>query len=385
MRPSRALPLLLPLFFSLCACDVSESPADRSEASAAVPAATELPALDGARAAELARLAMDNIPRAYPYKPGFVHVDEASARPPREVHPVFWGSFDWHSSVHGHWMLVRLLKLHPEHAEAEASRALLEAQLTEAGLAAEAAFFDEKQNRSFERMYGWAWLFRLAAELEGWDDPQGAAWREHLRPLETRLADLTVDYLGRLQWPIRTGVHPDTGFALSLALDYARKVGNTALEGAVVDAAKRYYGGDQGYDGRFEPSGEDFFSTSLNEADLMRRVLAPDAYADWLTGYLPGLAKQQAGNLLTPVEVSDVTDARIVHLAGLDLSRGWTLSGIASALPEDDPRYAICRAAATAHAEAGLRYVFSGHYEGEHWLASFAVYLLGGSGIAATD
>ena len=368
---------LLPVAL-LCSCAMPDPPSD-------APAAPPAPGLDSARAAELARLAIANVPRAYPYKPGFVHVDETSARPPREVHAVFWGSFDWHSSVHGHWMLVRLLKLFPDHPEAAASRALLEAQLTRDALAAEAAFFDEQQNRSFERMYGWAWLFRLAAELEGWDDPQGAAWREHLRPLEARLAALTIDYLGRLSFPLRTGVHPDTGFALALELDYARKVGNAALEDAIVTAARKFYGADTDYDGRWEPSGHDFFATSLNEADLMRRVLPPEEYSAWLKRFLPGLARGQVGNLLTPVEVPDVTDGHLVHLAGLDLSRGWTLNGIASALPADDPRRAVCAAAAAAHTEAGLRYVFSGHYEGEHWLASFAVYLLGGSGIPASD
>jgi len=371
---------LLPASLLLLACCAMPS---TPEPDPGPPAA--LPALDDARAGELARLALDNIPRAYPYKPGFVHIGPESARPPREVHPVFWGSFDWHSSVHGHWMLVRLLKLRPQHPESAASRALLEAQLTAEGLQAEADFYAEKQNRSFERMYGWAWLFRLAAELDGWDDPQGRAWRENLRPLEARLAELTIDYLGRLSFPLRTGVHPDTGFALALELDYARRVGNAELEQAIVTAARKFYGADVDYDGRWEPSGHDFFSTSLNEADLMRRVLSAQEYSAWLEGFLPGLARGEVGNLLTPVEVPDVTDGHLVHLAGLDLSRGWTLAGIASALPQDDPRQRVCLDAAAAHAEAGLRYVFSGHYEGEHWLASFAVYLLGGSGISDSD
>ncbi len=334
-------------------------------------------ALTDAQVTDLARLALAGIPTEYPNKPSEVLVDDASLRTPRAMHPAFFGSFDWHSSVHGHWMLVRLLRLYPESPVAAEIEALLNKQLTPEKMRQEADYFTEtKFNRAFERMYGWAWALRLAAELHAWDDPRAQRWSEAFAPLEDILVTLTKEYLPKLTWPVRTGVHPDTGFALAFTLDYARVVKDAELEKLVVERARAFYEKDRDYPTAYEPSGQDFFSSGLNEADLMRRVLPPKEFAEWLTGFLPGLAEGKAGNLLTPVEVSDVTDGHLVHLAGLNLCRAWTFSGIASALPEDDPRVAVLRSATAEHLEAGFRYVFSGHYEGEHWLATFAVYAL---------
>ena len=180
----------------------------------------------------------------------------------------------------------------------------------------------------------------------------------------------------RLDWPIRSGVHQDSGFALALALDYARAVGHAELEGLVTQRARDYYLKDTAYPVAYEPSGNDFFSSGLNEADLMRRVLKPDRFSGWLNSFLPGLKTGQLGNLLKPARVSDPTDGHLIHLAGLNFSRAWTMNGIASVLPADAPRGKTLRQAAAEHLEAGLAYVTSGHYEGEHWLASFAVYAL---------
>ncbi len=322
-----------------------------------------------------AELALKNIDIEYPNKPSNVMAGPESVRSPKAMHPAFYGSFDWHSSVHGHWMLIRLLKMYPNQKHAERIRCAMDSHLSKENLEAETAYFAAKHNKSFERMYGWAWFFRLALELEEWDDVQGKQWRENLRPLETLLVRRTVEYIPLLTFPIRTGVHPDTGFALSLTLDYARGTGNQALEKLIVSRAKDYYLKDTQYPFAYEPSGQDFFSSGLNEADLMWRILSAADYADWIRNFLPS-SREDLSRLLSPVEVSDVTDGKIVHLAGLDLSRAWCLQGIADALKKDDPWIQDLTALAQSHADMGFRYIFSGHYEGEHWLATFAIYTL---------
>ena len=331
-----------------------------------------------------ARLALKGIDQEYPNKPSNVMVGPESVQSPREMHPAFYGCFDWHSSVHGHWLLVRLLKLYPDNSAAAEMRAVLADHLTQEKLEVEAAYFQEKHNRSFERMYGWAWALRLVAELKTWDDPQGRQWSATLEPLEKVLVEQVHSYLPNLNWPIRTGVHQDTSFALAQIVDYAKLAGDKETESLVVARSRDYYRNDQAYPVQYEPSGEDFFSSGLNEADLMRRVLTAQEFDQWLDRFFPTLRSDALGNLLTPTKVSDITDGKLVHLAGLNFSRAWTMHGIASALPNDDPRTAALRKAAQEHAEAGLAYVFSGHYEGEHWLATFAVYALTGSGIGVS-
>lgn len=330
-----------------------------------------------------AQLAMEGIPREFPNKPSNVMTGPESVLAPRALHPVFYGCYDWHSSVHGHWMLTRLARVYPDAPIASEIRALLDRQLVAEGLTAEAPYFDEQVNQSFERMYGWAWALRLATELHTWDDPDAKRWAANLRPLEQRIVQLTRDYLPRLTYPIRTGVHPDTAFALGQILDYARAVDDAQLEAQIVEFATAKYLSDRNYPARYEPSGEDFFSPAWNEADLMRRVLGPPEFAAWLERFLPGLAEEDsaAASLLFPAVVSDVTDPKLVHLAGLNLSRGWTQNAVLASLPADDPRRAALEASVAAHTQAGLDYVFSGHYEGEHWLATFAVYLLTETGL----
>ncbi len=216
-------------------------------------------ALDTAHAEKFARLALAGIDREYPNKPGEVLTGAQDLQSPRAMHPAFFGCFDWHSSVHGHWMLVRLLRLHPDMTNAIEIRARLAAHLTATNLARETIYFEPKDNRSFERMYGWAWGLRLAAELHSWNDPDAQQWAQNFSPLEQKLVALTEDYLARLTYPIRTGVHPDTAFALAQILDYAREVGNVKLENLVVARAKSYYANDRDYPVSYEPSGEDFF------------------------------------------------------------------------------------------------------------------------------
>lgn len=329
-------------------------------------------------AAGYVKMALAGIDREYPNKPGGVWRGPQDVRSPRVTHPVFYGHYDWHSSVHGHWTLLRLLRRYPTAAFAPEVRRVLDGRFTPEGLAAEAAYFHIKENQSFERMYGWAWALRLGQELRAWDDPDARRWAGSFLPLEQEIVRLAKAYLPNLDWPVRCGFHPETAFPLAQMLDWARAAPDQALETLVLARAKRFYGGDRDYPTAYEPSGNDFFSPGLNVADLMRRVLPPAEFGAWLDGYLPGLAAGRAGHLLEPVRVSDPTDPQLIHLAGLNLSRAWTLRGIAAALPESDPRRDVLLGAATAHATQGLAMVATGHYEGEHWLATFAVYLLTG-------
>ena len=337
--------------------------------------------MDRERATAFVQLALKGIDREYPNKPGEVLRDAKDIMSPSAMHPAFYGNFDWHSCVHGHWLVVRLLRLFPDLPNAAGARAQLAKHLTAPNLAAEAAYFEPKDNRSFERMYGWAWALRLAAELKAWDDPDARQWAKNLEPLERKLVELTKDFLPRLTYPVRTGVHPDTAFALAQLLDYARAVGDADLEKAAAARARDYYLADKNYPTGYEPSGEDFFSPGLNEADLLRRVLPREEFSKWLDGFLPGLRAGNLGNWATAAEVSDLSDARIIHLVGLNLSRAWTLRGVASALAPDDPRRATLEAAVRVHEAAGLKHIFSGHYEGEHWLATFAVYHVSNAGL----
>jgi len=335
--------------------------------------------LDAATAGRFAKLALACIDRPYPNKPEHTMDTAADVRSPEDFHPAFFGCFDWHSSVHGHWMLVRLLRVQPDLAPAGEIRARLEAHFSPDAVAAETGYMDRVSARSFERPYGWAWTLRLANELEGWEDAQGKRWRDHIRPLENKVVERLADYLKKLTNPIRTGVHPNTAFALAEALDYARSVGRKDLDAAVIARSRDYFGKDRSCPFAYEPSGEDFFSPCLEEADLMRRVLPGPEFSRWLTQFWPDLSAS-ATNVLSPAVVTDPTDPKLVHLDGLNLTRAWTLRGIANTLARGDSRRAALEAMASVHEKAGLARVSSGNYEGEHWLASFAVYLLTGSG-----
>lgn len=326
------------------------------------------------QASSLAKLPLHCLRKEYPNKIDHVLAGDADAKKPRELHPAFYGCFDWHSSVHGHWMLVRLLRQFPALPEAAQIRATLNATLTAKNIAVEVAYFDGPGRQSYERTYGWAWLLQLATELHGWDDPDGKRWAAALQPLADALIARYLAFMPKQTYPIRTGVHPNTAFGLAFALDHARAVGHAKLEALVVERATTYFGKDVDYPAQLEPSGEDFFSPALMEADLMRRVLRPAKLATWLRAFFQrGLPKP----LAKPAIVSDRTDPKLAHLDGLNLSRAWCLRSLAAALPARDPLRASLVAAAKAHTTEGLAHVTTGDYAGEHWLASFAVYLLG--------
>lgn len=319
---------------------------------------------------------MKCIQKEYPNKLDHVNNDAADVRSPRAMHPAFYGCFDWHSTVHGHWMLVHLLRLFPNLPETRDIRRALDANLSAGNIAGEVAYLNQANRASFERTYGWAWLLKLAEELHGWNDEDGKRWSQNLQPLADALAEKYLSFLPKQNYPIRTGVHPNTAFGLAFALDYARAVGNKKLESLILERSRSYYAHDVNYPASWEPGGEDFFSPALMEADLMRRVMSKTEFAAWFHRFLWGAARNQPRQLLQPAIVTDRTDPKLVHLDGLNLSRAWCMRSIASALPRNDLARRVLARAAAAHAGAGLAHVTSGNYEGEHWLASFAVYLL---------
>jgi hypothetical protein len=337
--------------------------------------------VDPALAERFARLALACVHQEYPNKIAHVMGSDADARPPRELTPAFFGCYDWHSSVHGHWLLARVARLQPDASFAAEARRALARSLTPENLAAEARYLQGKGRVSFERPYGLAWLLQLGAELREWGSPEAHGWAAALAPLEKASAERIRDWLPKLTRPIRVGEHSQTAFALGLVLDWARAAGDAETEALVVSRSRDFYGADRGCPLAYEPSGEDFLSPCLGEADLMRRVLSPAEYSRWFHDFLPGLPRDGSGAWLPPGIVTDPTDPKLAHLDGLNLSRAFMLEGIVGALPAGDPSLAALRAAAAAHRAKGLAAVTGEHYEGGHWLGTFAVYLVSGRGL----
>jgi hypothetical protein len=332
--------------------------------------------LTRAEASHFAGLALKCVAREYPNKLDHTMNDASEVQSPRTLHPAFYGCLDWHSSVHGHWMLARLLRLFPDLPEASQIRAALDDNLSAKNIQVEVAYLNQANRQSFERTYGWAWLLKLAEQLQGWDDPGARVWSKNLQPLVDALVERYKKFLPRQTYPIRTGVHPNTAFGLAFALDYARTAGDRELEAMIVERSKTYFSVDASYPAAWEPGGEDFFSPALIEADLMLRVLKPFEFRRWFQRFLPGIVTGQPKTLLAAATVADRSDPKIVHLDGLNLSRAWCMRHIASALPLRDPVRGVLARAAAAHARDALAHVASGDYLGEHWLASFAVYML---------
>jgi hypothetical protein len=338
--------------------------------------ADPLPALTMESAANFAQITLKCVSKEYPNSPAYVLNAADDVQAPQKVHPAFYGCYDWHSSVHGHWMLARLIRLFPALPERDRIVKALDANLTAANIQTEAAYFRRPGTQAFERTYGWAWALKLAEELHISTSPEAKRWEQNLQPLTDALVQRYLDFLPKQTYPIRTGLHPNTAFGLAFALDYANAVGDAALKEMLVKRSVAYFANDVDYPARLEPNGSDFLSPALVEADLMRRVLTPPRFADWFRNYLPQLKRGEPKNLMEIAIVTDRSDPQLGHLDGLNLSRAWCMRHVAAALPDRDPARAALATAGHTHALDALQHVATGHYEGEHWLASFAVYLL---------
>jgi hypothetical protein len=325
--------------------------------------------LDPQAAERFANLALACVHKEYPNKIAHVLQSDKDVAPPRELTPAFYGCYDWHSSVHGHWLLARLVRLAPDAPFTAKARAALQQSLTKENVAREIAYVNGPGRASFERPYGLAWLVQLTGELREMNDPLYT----NVKPLEDAAVERLRTWLPKLSYPVRSGEHSQTAFALGLILD--SDAGDDAFRMMVKERARAFYRNDRACPLAYEPSGEDFLSPCLAEADAMRRVLPPKEFATWLTAFMPKMT-------LTPAVVTDPSDPKLAHLDGLNLSRAWMLEGIASGLPAKDARVATLRAAAKAHAEAGLASVTGAHYEGGHWLGSFATYLVTKRGVS---
>jgi Protein of unknown function (DUF2891) len=332
-----------------------------------------------AEAGSYARVALANIKREFPS--GVYHTMKAPGDfpyRPRALTPAFYGSFDWHSSVEMHWLLVRLLRVAPGDVPAGEIRAVLSAHFERVALAAEEEFITGPDGRR-ERPYGWGWALALIHETASWDDQYGRKWAAALAPMADKLSGMFVDWLDQAAYPVRHGVHPNSAFGLSRALPYAAaraRSGDSALLWAITAKARDWFGADMLYPGAWEPSGHDFLSPALTEAELMAQILPREEFAGWLGLFLPGIGHGEPAALFTPVAVSDSSDGQIAHLHGLNASRAWCWRRLAESLPGGDARIEPALAAARAHAAAVLPHVVGDDYMVEHWLAAYAVLMV---------
>jgi hypothetical protein len=352
--------------------------AARPPATAAKPA---LPAVDASAAGRFAELALACVHKEYPNKIAHVLASDADVLPPRVLTPAFYGCYDWHSAVHGHWLLVRVARTFPKAPFAQKARTAVGQSLTPENIAAEVRYVTGTGRVSFERPYGLAWLLQLAAELRGWKEPEAQAWAAAIKPLEDVAAARIKEWLPKLSRPIRVGEHDQTAFAFGLILDWASVAGDTQMIELMKARIRAFYGADRDCPVSWEPSGQDFLSPCLAEADLMRRVMPPAQFAPWLRTFLPAIPTDGNVRWLQPAVVTDPTDPKLAHLDGLNLSRAWMLDGIIKGLPATDQRRAALQGAALSHRTAGLKAVTGAHYEGGHWLGSFAVYLTTARGL----
>lgn len=324
------------------------------------------------QANQLAKLPVACIHTQFPNKPGQVLAGEEELLTPKEMHPAFYGCFDWHSAVHGHWSLVRLVKAFPELTGRDKIISLLIEQLSGDNILTELEYFQKPHENSFERTYGWAWLLKLAEELHTWDDPAGKELEKNLQPLTDHIVKGYLEFLPKLLYPVRVGTHANTAFGLSLAWDYAEETGQDSLMTIISKKAKEFYLEDRSCPLSWEPGGFDFLSPCLQEADIMRKVLSREEFSVWLKEFLPTLSKKDFR--LEPGVVSDRTDGQLVHLDGVNFSRAWCLYGIAKSLPE----YSHLISIANEHISYSLPNIVDDTYEGGHWLGTFVLYALKG-------
>jgi hypothetical protein len=319
-------------------------------------------------AQKFARLAHGHVTREFPNKLDHVIAGRQDLQSPKVLHPIFYGSFDWHSCVHGYWLLATLYRRFPDLPEQQQSRTLFNAHLTGINVAGELSYLARSDSKTFERPYGWAWLLMLAAELNRHTTDEGKSWAAALAPLAEALAKRFKQFLPNQPYPNRTGAHPNSAFALALASEFA----DAELAGIIADRARAWYDRDAGAQA-WEPDGDAFLSPTLVEAECMRRILRADEFRDWFKHFLPDLARREPATLFAPATVVDRTDGKIAHLDGLNLSRAWCWRSVAAKL--DGPRRDIAAEAAELHLAASLPHI-AGDYAGEHWLASFALLAL---------
>jgi hypothetical protein len=325
-------------------------------------------------AATFADIVLAHVTREYPGKMDHVLTGPADVQSPRALHPVFYGSYDWHSCVHGFWLLAKILRLFPDVPQASKIRALFNAHMTPEKIGAEVAYLEKPLQDNFERPYGWAWLLMLASELARHTSAEAKAWHTHLQPLAQAFAKGFKKYLPKLPFPIRGGTHPNTAFAAVLAIEYAEVCGDAELLAIVRDRMKDYFGSDADCQA-LEPNGNDFHSPLLIEMECMRRALGRSDFLTWAGRFLPRIAEREPRILFEPVSVIDRSDQQIVHLDGLNFSRAWCWRAFAGALPDGDPRRKIALDAAEAHIAVSMPHI-TADYMGEHWLATYATLAL---------
>lgn len=356
--------LILPVLFGLFSCQSTENKNNAAQDS------VKSIKLDAQQAKRILDLPLHCLTTEYPNKLGQVIGSAQDLKTPKQLRPVFYGCFDWHSSVHGYWSVIKILKTHPDLDKDGQIRQLLNQHITPENVQVELAFFQDKNNLGFERTYGWAWLFKLQEELLSWNDTDARRWAGNLQPLVDILVDRYQSYLPKLVYPIRSGQHDNSAFGFSLSLDYARAVGNKEFENILAEHAKRLYTQDKNCDLAYEPSGSDFLSPCLEEALVMSKILQQDAYKTWLKTFMPQLF--EADFSLKPAVVKDRTDGKLVHLDGLNFSRATCLNGIAKALPE----LHHLKKVGHEHLAFSLPNISNDDYMGSHWLGTFALYAL---------
>lgn len=325
-------------------------------------------------ASKFARLALSHITREYPNSLQHLLGGPEDVRAPHDLHPVFFGSLDWHSCVHGYWLLSTVLRLYPDNPESREIQDLLDAQLTPPNVRGELEYLERPLRKSFERPYGWAWLLMLAAEMNLHDTDDGKRWSKTLKPLTELFVQRFFEFLPKATYPTRVGTHFNSAFAVTLALEYAEVARNDALRQLLGSKATAWYGKDADCQA-WEPGGDDFLSSALMEAECMRRILGATEFQAWFNRFLPRLNEREPATLFVPATVSDRSDGKIAHLDGLNLSRAWCWRSLAGVWPDNDPRRAIALDAAGVHLAASLPHV-AGEYMGEHWLATFALLAL---------
>lgn len=363
-------------FYVLCVlvvlfnCNTSEEKKTATTLNTPEIETAKIPTIDLIQANRLAQLPIDCIQTEYPNKLNQTIGEDADLQSPQDLHPAFYGCFDWHSAVHGHWSLVSLLKNFPDLENSQTIKAMLLENMSEKNIKTEVAYFFGKYNATYERTYGWAWLLKLAEELHTWDNPTARTLESNLQPLTNLIVKKYIDFLPKLNYPIRIGEHSNTAFGLSFAYDYAKTIGNDQLRLLIEQRTKDFYNTDQDCPLSWEPGGFDFLSPCFEEAALMKRVLPTEDFKAWLNDFLPQLADKNF--TLETGKVSDRTDGKLVHLDGVNFSRAWSLNEIANGLPE----YVHLKNIANQHINYSLPGIVGDSYEGGHWLGSFAIYAL---------